>query len=187
MNRDISFHAQWLALLKSHAIFFSQLKAKVKLVDFLVSSRLEWNEHVFETRSRTLASISCLTWESHFSFAVASWYRLPLWSYILLCFIVSQQAARPCASRGDGPSRFTRVMEINHRLKDLLTCKTKWLIINFCIDPRWSASSNLLGAISRLHFAVLWQPLNPIIHKLFGNNWGKNHFVCPFLWMSQIL
>ena len=126
-----------------------------------MSSRLDWNEHVFEIRSRTLASIPCLTWESHFGFAVSIWYRLPLWSYILLCFIVSKQAARSCAWRGDGPSRFTRIMEINHRLKDLLTCKTKWLM-NFFIDPRWSASSNLLGAISRLHFAVLWQLLNPV-------------------------
>ena len=33
-NGGISFHAQWLALLKSHAIFFSQSKAKMKLVDF---------------------------------------------------------------------------------------------------------------------------------------------------------
>lgn len=52
VNRDIAFHAQWLALLKSLAIFLSQSKAKAKT--FLASSRLDWNEHVFETHSRNI-------------------------------------------------------------------------------------------------------------------------------------
>ena len=164
MNRDISFHAQWLALLKSHAIFFSQSKAKVKLVDFpyvlevgLEGTRV-WDSY------EDISFDTVLNLGKPFRFCSDQLITSPtMVFFILLCFIVSQQAARSCASRGDGPSRFTAIMEINHRRKDRLTCKAKWLMIDFY----WSLMERLkwpfLGAISRLHFAVLWQLLNPVI------------------------
>ena len=45
--------------------------------------------------------------------------------------------------------------------------------------------SNFLTATPQI---ILFSCLvTTVIHRLFGNNWGENHYVWPFLWLSQIV